>query len=402
MAALDGAAKRLEAVYELPYLAHAAMEPLNCVADVKADGCDIWTGTQLQTVDQLAAARITGLEPEAVRIHTTFLGGGFGRRANPQSDFVSMAVQASKAVGRPVKVIWTREDDMRGGYYRPMHYSRLAAGLDEEGKLVAWFHRLVGESIVKGTAFEGLIQNGVDMTSVEGAVDMPYAIPNLLVDHHSVDNGMPVLWWRSVGHSFTAFVVESFLDEVAAATDTDPLTLRLELLKGHRRHQAVLKLVAEKVGWGKPLARGRGRGIAVHDSFRSVVAEAAEVSVDGNGRPRVHRVVCAVDCGFAVNPDTVRAQIESSVVFGLSAVLDGEITVEGGRVQQSNFHDYPVLRIHEMPEVDVYIIQSGEDMGGIGEPGVPPVAPAVCNAIYAATGRRIRKLPVSPAQLLSA
>ncbi len=400
-AALAGAAKRLDAVYELPYLAHAAMEPLNCVADVRTDRCDIWAGTQLQTGDQQAAARIAGLEPEAVRIHTTFLGGGFGRRASPNADFVSMAVQVSKAVRRPVKVIWTREDDMRGGYYRPMHYSRLAAGLDNEGTPVAWTHRLLGESIVTGTPFEGLIENGIDKTSIEGAADMPYAISNLLVDHHAVDNGVPVLWWRSVGHSFTAFVVECFLYELAAANGTDPLTLRLGLLEGHPRHQAVLKLAAEKAGWGRPLAPGRGRGIAVHDSFRSVVAEVAEVSVDERGRPRVHRVVCAVDCGFAVNPDTIHAQMESGVVFGLSAVLDGEITLKDGRVQQSNFHDYPVLRIHEMPEIEVHIVQSGADMGGIGEPAVPPIAPAVCNALYAATGKRIRRLPITPGQLLS-
>jgi isoquinoline 1-oxidoreductase beta subunit len=401
-AALARAAQRIEAVYQVPYLAHAPMEPLNCVADVRPDGCDIWAGTQLQTIDQQAAARITGLPQEAVRVHTTFLGGGFGRRANPHADFVSTAVEASKAVGRPVKLVWTREDEIRGGYYRPMHYSRLAAGLDGEGHPVAWTHRLVGESIVKGTPFEGLIQNGIDMTSVEGAADMPYAIPNQLVDYHPVDNGVPVLWWRSVGHSFTAFIVESFLDEVAAAAGRDPLEIRLELLEGHPRHQAVLKAAADAAGWGEPLAADRGRGLAVHESFGSIVAEVAEVSIQANGRPRVHGVVCAVDCGLAVNPETIRAQMESGIVFGLSAALDGAITLKDGRVQQSNFHDYAVLRISEMPRVEVHIVEGGEKPTGIGEPGVPPIAPAVCNAIFAATGKRVRRLPIAPEDLRGA
>ena len=392
--ALKAAARKVEAVYRLPYLAHAPMEPLNCVADVRADRCDIWAGTQLQTIDQQAAARITGLPLEAVHIHTTFLGGGFGRRANPHADFVSMAVATSKAVGSPIKVIWSREDEIRGGYYRPMHYSQLAAALDDDGNPIAWTHRLVGESIVKGTPFDGFIQNGIDLTSVEGAADMPYAIPNQRVDYHPVDNGVPVLWWRSVGHSFTAFVVESFLDEVAVAAGRDPLELRLALLEDHPRHRAVLELAADKAGWGKSLPKGMGRGLAVHESFKSIVAQVAEVSVDDNGHPRVHRVVCAVDCGFAVNPDNVNAQMESAIVFGLSAVLHGAITFKDGRVEQSNFHDYPILRINEMPKVEVHIVQSGADLGGIGEPGTPPIAPAVCNALFAATGKRIRRLPV--------
>ncbi len=393
---LKAANRRIQAVYQLPYLAHAAMEPLNCVADVRPDRCDVWTGTQFQTIDQQAAARITELPPEAVHIHTTFLGGGFGRRANPRADFVSMAVETSKAVGKPVKLIWTREDDTRGGFYRPMSYSRLAAGIDADGNPVAWTHRLVSESIVKGTPFEAFIQNGIDGTSVEGAADIPYAIPNQLVDYHPVDNGVPVLWWRSVGHSFTAFIVESFLDEVAVAGGRDPLALRLALLKDHPRHRRVLELAAEKAGWGKPLPAGRGRGIAVHQSFKSIVAEVAEVSVANDGRPRVHRVVCAVDCGLAVDPDNVHAQMESAVVFGLSAALHGAITFENGRVQQSNFHDYPPLRMNEMPKVEVHIVESDADLGGIGEPGTPPIAPAVCNALYAATGKRIRQLPIDP------
>ncbi len=375
------------------------MEPLNCVAHVRPDRCDVWTGTQFQTVDQQAAARITGLAPESVHIHTTFLGGGFGRRANPHSDFVSMAVQTSKAVGKPVKLVWTREDDTRGGYYRPVNYSRLEAGLDASGSPVAWTHRLVGESIMKGTPFEAFIKDGIDATSVEGAADIPYAIPNQLVDYHPVDNGVPVLWWRSVGHSITAFIVESFLDEVAAAGERDPLELRLAFLKDRPRHRRVLELAAEKAGWGKPLPAGRGLGLALHQSFESIVAQVAEVSVASNGKPQVHRVVCAVDCGFAVDPDNVHAQMESSVVFGLSAALYGAITFQDGRVQQSNYHDYPLLRIAEMPEVEVHIVESDADLGGIGEPGTPPIAPAVCNALYAATGKRIRRLPIDTALL---
>ncbi|MDJ0862379.1 MAG: xanthine dehydrogenase family protein molybdopterin-binding subunit [Gammaproteobacteria bacterium] len=392
---LQSAARHIEAVYQLPYLAHATMEPLNCVADVRRDGCDVWAGTQFQTLDQQAAARITGLAPEAVKIHTTFLGGGFGRRANPRSDFVSMAVETSKGIGKPVKLVWTREDDTRGGYYRPMHLSRLQAGLDAEGNLVAWTHRLVGESIMKGTPFEAFIKDGIDATSVEGAADMPYAVPHQLVDYHPIDNGVPVLWWRSVGHSYTAFAVEGFLDEVAVAGRRDPVELRLALLKEDPRQARVLQAAADKSGWGKPLPEGRGRGIALHKSFKSVVAQVAEVSVDNNGNPRVHRVTCAVDCGLAVDPDNIHAQMESSIVFGLSAALRGAITFEAGRVQQSNFHDYPLLRINEMPKVDVHILASDADLGGVGEPGTPPIAPAVCNALYAATGRRVRRLPIA-------
>jgi isoquinoline 1-oxidoreductase beta subunit len=400
---LATAAKRVKAVYEVPYLAHAPMEPLNCVAHVRRDGCDIWTGTQFQTTDQQAACRITGLKPEDVRIHTTLLGGGFGRRANPNADFVCEAVQVSKAVGQPVKVVWTREDDIRGGYYRPMHYSELAAGLDTDGNPIAWIHRLVGESIAKGTPFEDLlIHDGIDHLSVEGASDHPYAIPNQLVDHHPVDNGVPVLWWRSVGHSFTAFIVESFLDELAAAAGRDPLALRFSLLEGHPRHRAVLKLAAAKAGWGQEVAAGMHQGLAVHKSFGSIVAQVAEVSVASDGRPRVHRVVCAVDCGIVVNPDTVHAQMESAIVFGLSATLYGAITFKDGRVQQSNFHDYPVLRMNEMPKVEVYIAESGEVPSGVGEIGTPPIAPAVCNAIFAATGKRVRRLPIRPEELLGA
>jgi isoquinoline 1-oxidoreductase beta subunit len=326
-----------------------------------------------------------------------YLGGGFGRRANPANDFVKEAVHVAKAAKAPVKVIWTREDDTRGGYYRPMWYDRIAAGLDETGGPIAWKHTIVGQSIIAGTPFESaMVKNGIDEASTEGAVDLPYAVPNLLVDLHSPKTGVPVLWWRSVGHSHTAFVVESFIDELAHAAGKDPYEYRKGLLAGHARHLGVLDLAAGKAGWGTPVPSGRARGIAVHESFGSFIAQVAEVSVNPAGRIRVHKVVCAVDCGKYVNPDTIRAQMESGVVFGLSAALHGAITLKDGRVEQSNFHDYPILRLGEMPEVEVHIVESKEKSGGIGEPGVPPIAPAVANAVFALTGKRIRRLPMTP------
>jgi isoquinoline 1-oxidoreductase beta subunit len=397
--ALEKAAKKLEAEYEVPYLAHACLEPLNCVVDFRGDRCEIWVGTQMQTGDRNAAARILDLKPEQVKLHTTYLGGGFGRRANPASDFVSEAAQIAKVIGKPIKVIWTREDDIKGGYYRPFWYNRLAAGLDESGSLTAWKHTLVGQSILTGTPFEAMIRNGVDLTSVEGAHDLPYAVPNLLVDLHSPKTGVPVLWWRSVGHSQTAFVTESFIDEAAHGAGKDPYEFRRALLEKHPRHKAVLELAAEKAGWGNPLPEGLARGIAVHESFGSFVAQVAEVSVSSSGELKVHRVVCAVDCGPIVNPDTVAAQMESGIVFGLTAALYGEITFKNGRVEQSNFNNYEMLRLNEMPKVEVHIVPSEEALGGIGEPGVPPLAPAVANAIFVLTGKRLRRLPIRPEEL---
>ncbi|HAD03548.1 MAG TPA: twin-arginine translocation pathway signal protein [Desulfuromonas sp.] len=401
-AALERATVRLEAEYEVPYLAHATMEPLNCTVDLKADGCDIWTGSQMQTVDRDAAARVAGLQPEQVRLHTTFLGGGFGRRANPASDFVVEAVQVAKAIKQPVKVIRTREDDMRAGYYRPCWYDRISAGLDADKQVSAWRHTIVGQSIMAGTAFAGMIKDGIDETSVEGAADTPYAFPNLLVDLHTPQLPVTVLWWRSVGHSHTAFVVESFLDEVAHAAGTDPVTLRRTLLAQQPRPRGVLELAASKAGWGTPLAAGRGRGIAVHASFGSYLAQVAEVSLEKNGRVRVHRVVCAIDCGRVVNPDTIAAQMESGIAFGLSAALHGAITLKAGRVEQGNFDDYPLLRLDEMPQVEVHIVPSSEAPGGVGEPGVPPIAPAVANALFALSGARVRSLPLTPEKVLAA
>jgi isoquinoline 1-oxidoreductase beta subunit len=398
--ALAGAAKKITAEYDVPYLAHAMMEPLNCVVDLRADSCEIWTGTQFQTGDRANAAKVAGLAPEKVQIHTTLLGGGFGRRANPASDFVMEAVNVAKAAKAPVKVMWTREDDIRGGWYRPMWHDRFAAGLDANGEPIAWTHTIVGQSIMEGTPFEAFgIQNGIDSASVEGAADLLYGIPNLQVDLHSPKIGVPVQWWRSVGHSHTGFSVEAFFDEVAHAGGKDPYQLRRKLLAKQPRMLGVLDLVAQKAGWGKPLPAGRGRGIATHFSFDSYVAQVIEASVEKDGTVHVHRVVCAVDCGRVINPDTVTAQMEGGIIFALTAALKTEITLENGRVQQRNFHDYPMLRMFEAPAVEVFIVPSEEKPTGVGEPSVPPVAPALTNAIFAATGKRVRRLPIRSSDL---
>jgi len=394
-AALEGA-KVIDAEYGVPFLAHAPMEPLNCTVEIGGDGCDIYTGTQFQTMDQGTAAAILGLKPEQVRIHTTFLGGGFGRRATPSSDFVAEAVQVAKASGKTVKVVWTREDDIHGGYYRPMWLSRLRAALGSDGKPIAWAHTIVGQSILAGTPFEKvMVKDGIDTTSVEGAADAPYlaAIPAHRVDLHSPTSPVTVLWWRSVGHSHTAFAVEGFIDELAHAAKQDPLEYRLALLPADARERKALDLAAEKFGWGKPLPQGHAAGMAVHASFESYVAQIAEVSVEGNAI-KVHRVVCAIDCGPVVNPLTVEAQMQSGIVYGLSAALHSELTLKDGRIEQSNFNNYPVLRLNEMPKIEVHIVPSTDKMGGCGEPGTPPAAPAVANAVFALTGKRLRQLPL--------
>jgi isoquinoline 1-oxidoreductase beta subunit len=385
-AALARAKKRIEAEYDVPYLAHAPMEPLNATVHIQPDRCDVWTGTQSQTNDQKAAAEITGLPSEKVFIHTTFLGGGFGRRANPKSDFVSEAVHVAKAAGGPVKTVWTREDDMAGGWYRPMFVHRIEAGLDGVGALVAWRHTIAGQALFRGT--------GLDRSALEGVSDSPYltGIGARLVTLHSPDIGVPVLWWRSVGHTHTAFAMETFIDEVAHATKHDPVDFRRTLLKDAPRRLRVLEAAAEKASWGKRLPSGIGRGVAVHESFGGFVAQVAEVSVE-KGKIQVHRVVCAIDCGTVVNPDGVVAQMQSGVAYGLTAALYGRIGIKEGRVQETNFDDYRVVRLNNMPPVEVVIAPGGGKMGGAGEPATPPIAPAVGNAVFALTGKRLRSLP---------
>jgi isoquinoline 1-oxidoreductase subunit beta len=397
--AIDGAAKRIEADYEFPYLAHATMEPLNATAELKGDSLTVWSGTQFQTVDQGSAAQAAGLKPEQVKIVTTYAGGGFGRRANPHSDFIVEAVNVAKAmreahIEAPVKVIWSREDDMRGGYYRPLHLHRVRVGLDAQSMPVAWQHSVVGQSIAKGTLFEKMmIKNGVDELSVEGIIDTPYRLPNFRVEGQHPDVNVPVLWWRSVGNTHTAFVMETMIDEMAQAAGKDPIEYRLAVLDPKStRQRAVLELVRSKSGWREKLPAGRARGVAMHTSFGSAVAEVAEVSVD-QGRIRVHKVTCAIDCGVAVNPLTVEAQLMSAVAFGLSAALYGKITLKDGHVEQSNFPDYPVLRFDEMPQISAHIVPSTADPTGLGEPGTPPIAPAVANALARLTGKRLRRLP---------
>ncbi len=391
VAALAGAAQRVEAVYEMPFLAHATMEPMNCTAHVRADGVDIWAPTQNQTGVQMVGGQIGGVPPEKVAVHTTYLGGGFGRRF--ELDFIVEALETSKAAGAPVKVIWSREDDIQHAQYRPANYHQLRAGLDASGRPVSWTHRIVAPSIM-ARMFPQTVKNGLDGEAVEGGVGLPYAIPNVHVDYQLTDTGIPVGFWRSVNNSFNAFAVEGFMDELAAAAKQDPYEYRRALLANAPRDRGVLELAASKAGWGTPLPAGRGRGIAVYKSFESFAAQVAEVSVSPEGDVRVHRVVCAIDCGMHVNPSTIEAQMQGGIVYGLTAALKGAIDIQGGRVVQSNFHDYQMLRLAEMPVVEVYIVPSEEAPGGVGEPGTPPIAPAVCNAIFAATGKRVRKLPI--------
>jgi len=386
-AALAGAAVRLEAQYELPYLAHAPMEPLNATVRIDGDHCEIWTGTQAQSRDQAAAAEILGIKLENVSLHTMFLGGGFGRRGSLNSDFVREAVHVARAAGAPVKTMWTREDDLRGGHYRPMVVHRAEAGLDAAGQAIAWRHTIAGQPIPR--------PNGHDDSGYEGVADSPYldGIPAHLVTIHSPSSPVFVQWWRSVGSSHTAFAMESFVDELAHAGKQDPLAFRRRLLANHPRHLRVLDAVAERAGWGTPPPAGIGRGLAFHESFDSIVAEVADVSIDA-GRIRVHRVVCAIDCAVAVNPAGVVAQMESAIIYGMSAALHGEIQIKQGRVQQSNFHDYPVVRIEEAPRIEVVIVPSAQSpLGGVGEPATPPIAPAIGNALFALTGQRLRTLP---------
>ena len=403
-AALAKAGTVIEAEYVFPYLAHASMEPLNCVMKLEDGECEVWNGEQLHTVDQFSLAKTLGIEADRVKLNMVYAGGSFGRRANPQSDYLLETAQIVKAInGRaPVKLVWSREDDMRGGFYRPIYLHRVRAALDAKGMPVAWQQRIVGQSIIAGSPFEPmLVKDGVDITSVEGASTLPYAIPNLNVDLHTTnaDVKVPVQWWRSVGSTHTAYATELFIDELALNAGKDPVAYRMALLKKHPRHAGVLKLAADKAGWNKPLAPAadgakRGRGVAVHESFNSFVAEVVEVTVQKDGSFKVDRVVCAVDCGVVVNPDVVKAQMEGGIGYALAAALTGSITLKDGVVEQSNFNDYPVLRINEMPKVEVHIVKSAAAPTGVGEPGVPPLAPALASALRAATGKVIHTLPI--------
>jgi len=415
--ALPQAAKKLEAVYETPYLAHACMEPMNCTAHVQNDRCDIWVSTQSQESTQKTGAKLTGLNKKQVFVHTTFLGGGFGRRG--EQDFVAEAVQLSKIIKAPVKVVWSREDDIQHDFYRPATYNKLTAGIDENGNLTAWKHTIAADSILTRVVPFGGLLFSKDPTSIEGANNLPYHIPNQQVSYARVEAGIPVGFWRSVGNSQNGYITECFIDELAALAGKDPVAFRQSMLGEQPRYQAVLKLAAEKAGWGKSLPDHHYHGVALVKSFDSYVAQVAEVSIQPSNQSRsnqsrsnqpqsdqsqpdqsqssqmrVHKVVCVVDCGVVINPDTVVAQVEGGIVFGLSAALYGNISIDKGRVVQSNFNDQPVLRISEMPEIDVHIVKSTAPPGGIGEVATPPIAAAVANAVFAATGQPVRQLPI--------
>jgi isoquinoline 1-oxidoreductase beta subunit len=388
----------VEASYEFPFLAHSAMEPLNSVVQIAGESAEaqveIWNGCQFQTVDQNAVASHLGIKPEQVKINTLLAGGSFGRRANPHSDYVIEAVRIAKAYGKnvPIKLVWTREQDTQAGYYRPMYVHKLKAGLDKQGNITAWQHRIVGQSIAAGTLYEQYVTNGIDFMSVEGATNLPYNIPNLSVELHTVDLPVPVLWWRSVGSTHTAHSTETFIDKLAAVTKQDPVAYRIKLLN-NPKHKKVLKLAAEKAHWGTPLPEGRAQGIAVHKSFGTTVAQVAEVQLGNAGEYRVEKVTCAVDCGLAVNPDVIAAQMEGGIGFGLSPAILSAITFNDGKVVESSFHDYQVARMGDMPDVEVHIVASNEAPTGVGEPATPVIAPAVENALFAATGASRSRLP---------
>ena len=396
-AALEGAVKVVEATYEFPYLAHAPMEPMNAVVElVPGKSLEIWTGSQIQTVDQMATAPIAGIEPQDVVIHTQYAGGSFGRRTTPTSDYVVEAVQIAAAIdGRaPVKLVWSREDDIKGGYYRPLMIHKLRAGLDAEGNIVGWHHRIVGQSILMGSIFEQfLVKDGVDGTTVEGAQELPYAVGAHRLEVHNAQAGVPVLWWRSVGSTHTAYAVETMMDLLAKAAGKDPLAFRLQSMAKAPREAEALRLAAEKAGWGQPLPAGTHRGLAVHKSFGSYVAQVADLKIS-DGAVKIAKVVCAIDCGIAVMPDAVAAQMEGSIGYGLGAVMRNKITLTEGEVDQYNFTDYEPTRMSDMPDVEVHIVPSAEAPSGVGEPGVPPIGPAVANALFAATGEAITSLPL--------
>ena len=393
---LAGSARKIEAAYEVPFLAHATMEPINCTVHVRKDDCEVWTGSQVLSRAQGAAAEVTGLPREKVTVHNHLLGGGFGRRL--EVDYVTQAVRIAKHVDAPVKVVWSREEDIQHDVYRPYYYDRFAAGLDPRGKPVAWTHRIVGPAII-ARYLPPAFKNGLDIDAVDGAAQLLYDIPAIRVEH--VRHEEPILatgFWRGVGVTHNTFVIESFVDELAAASKQDPVRFRRALLGKSPRAMAVLDLAVKEAGWGGALPRGRGRGVALlYSDWGTYLAQVADVEATNSGEIRVRRIVCAVDCGTVVNPDIVRAQIESGVVYGVSAALWGEVTIKNGRVEQSNFHDYRTLRMNETPAIEVHLVRSAEAPGGIGEPGTAVTAPALANAIYAATGKRLRKLPLQPA-----
>lgn len=392
--ALSGAARTVEAEYEVPFLAHGCMEPMNCTARIADGVCEVWAPTQNQTATQEVAAKISGLPKEQVRVHTTFLGGGFGRRSH--TDFVADAVACAKAAGAPVKVMWTREETTRHDHYRPATYNRLAAAIDGDGQVSGWRHRIVGPSIMGNIGMIGP-EEPMDRTSVETAKEVPYGLASIHVDYVRTDTPVPLWWWRSVGHSQNDYIREAFFDEVAAAAGEDPFELRRRLLPEGDRNRRVLERAAREAGWGEPLPEGRARGIAVVHAFGSYCAEVAEVSVSDNNEVRVHRVDVAIDCGPAVNPEIIAEQMESGVAYGLSAALGEAITIDRGQVEQGNFDDYRILRIDQMPEVHTHIVDSDQEPGGVGEPGTPPIAPAMVNAIRAITGEPVRRLPLTRA-----
>ena len=393
--AFASAAKTLEATYEFPYLAHASMEPLNCVVRIGAGECEVWNGEQFQSIDQAAVAQLLKIPPEKVSVHMLYAGGSFGRRANPLADYVLEAASIAKAadVAAPVKMVWTREEDMRAGFYRPLFVHVLKAGLDKDGRIVAWQNRIVGQSILAGTAFAG--PGPIDDASVEGSNNLPYSIPNMSVELHTTKVQVPVQWWRAVGSTHTAFATECFLDDIARATNKDPYVLRRELLsEKHARHRAVLDLVANKSGWQKPRAKDEVWGLALHESFSTVVAQVAQLKRTSDGL-KLAKVVCAVDCGVAVNPNIVAMQMESGIGYGLAAALSGAVTLKDGKVEQGNFDDYPVVRMNQMPAIDVHILPSNNKPTGVGEPGTPVIAPALANALAVANGKPVRSLPLS-------
>jgi isoquinoline 1-oxidoreductase beta subunit len=395
--AMASAATKIEATYQVPFLAHATMEPMNCTVHVRPDVCEVWVGSQAIARCQAAAAKVTGLPLDKIVVHNHLIGGGFGRRL--ESDGVARAVEIAKQVDGPVKVVWTREEDIQHDMYRPYWFDRLTAGLDAKGMPVAWSNRYAGSSVL-ARWLPPAFKDGLDPDSTEGAINLVYALPNLHVEYVRVEPpGISTAFWRSVGPSHNVFETESFIDELAAAAKQDSVAYRRALLDKSPRAKAVLELAAEKAGWGQPLPQGFGRGVSLQLVFATYMAQVAEVEVSRAGKVRVHRVVCAVDCGIPVNPDTIRAQIQSAIIFGITAALYGEVTLKDGRVQQTNFDTYQMLRIHDAPAIEVHIVESTESPGGMGEAGTSAIVPAIANAIFAATGKRLRKMPVDPAGL---